>query len=55
MPLMTSKTILFSQIKKISIEDAINLNNTYGLNTRLLNNWFQYDPDRKKKQKFIQI
>ncbi len=36
-------------MQKISIEDGKNVNNTYGLNTRYLNNWFQYDPDRKKK------
>lgn len=55
MPLMTSKTILFSEIKTISIEDASHVNSKWGLNTRLLNNWFQYDPDRKNKKKYICI
>lgn len=55
MPLMTSKTVLFQDIKCISIEDATKVNNTWGLNTRYLNNWFQYDSDRKNKKKFICI
>lgn len=52
---MTSKTILFNEIKTISIEDASNVNNSWGIDTHHLNNWFQYDPDRKKKNKFISI
>jgi hypothetical protein len=52
-PLMTSKTVLFSDLKTISIEDATKVNNSFGINTHHLNNWFQYDPDRKNKKKFI--
>lgn len=55
MPLMTSKTILFNEMKTISIEDASNVNNTWGINTHHLNNWFQYDPERKDKKRFISI
>lgn len=54
-PLMTSKTILFNEIKTIGIEDASKVNNSWGIDTHHLNNWFQYDPDRKKKHKFISI
>jgi hypothetical protein len=55
MPLMTSKTVLFSDVKAISIEDATKVNNSWGINGHYLNNWFQYDPDRKNKKKFISI
>ena len=52
-PLMTSKTILFSEMRKIRIEDASEVNTFWGTNGLLLNNWFNYDPQRKKKAKFI--
>lgn len=42
-------------MKTISIEDARNVNTTWGINTYHLNNWFQYDPERKNKNKFISI
>lgn len=54
-PLMTSKTIMFSEMKAIRIEDASKVNNSWGINTNYLNNWFQYDPNRKNKTKFISI
>ena len=52
-PLMTSKTILFEEVKKSSIEDATKVNNAWGVNGDHLNNWFSYDPKRKDKKKFI--
>lgn len=54
-PLMTSKTIMFQEMKTISIEDAKNVNNSWGINSHYLNNWFSYDKERKNKTKFISI
>jgi len=54
-PLMTSKTIMFQEMKTISIEDAKNVNNSWGINSHFLNNWFSYDKERKNKTKFISI
>lgn len=54
-PLMTSKTIMFEDVKTISIEDARNVNNSWGINTHYLNNWFSYDANRKNKPRFISI
>ena len=42
-PLATSKTILFNEIKKISIEDGCNVNHKWGPSTRFMNNWFHLD------------
>jgi len=52
---MTSKTVLFNEMRTISIEDARNVNASWGIDTNHLNNWFQYDSDRKNKSKFISI
>jgi CRISPR/Cas system CMR-associated protein Cmr5 small subunit len=52
---MTSKTVLFNEMKTISIEDARNINASWGIDANHLNNWFQYDADRKNKTKFISI
>ena len=54
-PLMTSKTVMFNQMRTISIEDARKINKSWGIDANHLNNWFQYDPDRKNKNKFISI
>ncbi len=54
-PLMTSKTVMFNEMRTISIEDARNINKSWGIDSNHLNNWFQYDPDRKNKTKFISI
>ncbi len=54
-PLMTSKTVLFSEIRSISIEDASRVKASWGIDTHHLNNWFQYDPKRKNKPRFISI
>lgn len=46
---------MFNEMKAIRIEDATKVNNSWGVNTNYLNNWFQYDPKRKGKAKFISI
>lgn len=46
---------MLNEMKAIDIEDATNVNSRWGISTHFLNNWFQYDPDRKKKAKFISI
>lgn len=54
-PLMTSKTVLYSEVQSVSIEDGTKVKNSWGISTNYLNNWFQYDPNRKNKNKFISI
>lgn len=46
---------MFEDVKTISIEDARNVNNSWGINTHYLNNWFSYDANRKNKPRFISI
>ena len=54
-PLASSKTIMFKEISKISLEDGINVNHLWGPSTNYLNNWFHYDPDRRSKDRFLSI
>ena len=54
-PLATSKTIMFDEVAKISIEKGENVNHMWGPSPSYLNNWFHYDYDRKKKDRFISI
>ena len=48
-PLPTSKTILYEDVSKISLEDALNVRHLWGPCTHNLNNWFHYDPERSKR------
>ena len=54
-PLATSKTIMFSEIERISLLSADGVNHKWGLCTKHLNNWFPLDSKRKNKSKFIEI
>jgi len=54
-PLATSKTIMFSDIETIAMQDAEGVDHRWGLSTKYLNNWFPLDNDRKKKTKFIEF
>lgn len=54
-PLATSKTIMFEDVAKISIEDGSKVNLYWGPSPGHLNNWFHYDAERKKKDRFISI
>lgn len=54
-PLATSKTILFSDIERVSLLDAEGVNHRWGTCGKYLNNWFPYDSERKNKKKFIEI
>lgn len=54
-PLMTSKTVMFDEMRTISIQDCRKINKSWGIDTHHMNNWFQYDSDRKNKTKFISI
>lgn len=54
-PLATSKTIMFSDIDKVSLEDAAEVDHSWGVCGKYLNNWFPLDRTRKNKAKFIAI
>ena len=54
-PLATSKTILFSDIETLSLISSEGVTHKWGITSKYLNNWFPYDPERKKKTKFIEI
>ena len=54
-PLATSKTILFTEMSKITILDARNVNHRWGPSAKFLNNWFHLDGQRNKKDRFIEI
>ena len=48
-PLATSKTILYQDVAKISLEDGLNVRHQWGPCTHYLNNWFHYDGKRGGK------
>lgn len=52
-PLATSRTILYTEVDWIVMEDAQGVDQTWGVSRKWLNNWFPYDADRKNKTKFI--
>ena len=52
-PLATSKTILYSEVSKISLEDGLNVRHKWGPSTHFLNCWFHYDAKRSVKEKFL--
>lgn len=54
-PLATSKTILYDEVSKISLENAAHANHRWGPCSHFLNHWFHYDPKRASKDKFISI
>ena len=54
-PLATSKTIMFEDVAKITIEDGTNVNHMWGPSPSYLNNWFHLDKQRKVKDKFLAI
>ena len=54
-PLATSRTILFNDIDKITLESCLNVRHKWGIATHFLNNWFHYDGKRRGKEKFIAI
>ena len=42
-------------MSKLSLESALNVNHLWGTSSHFLNNWFNYDPERKHKDKFLEI
>ncbi len=52
-PLASSKTLMYSEIAKISLEDGLNVRHQWGPCTHFLNNWFHYDSNRANKEKFL--
>lgn len=54
-PLATSKTIMFTDIERVTLEDGIGAGQNWGLCTKYLNNWFPLDRSRKNKLKFVAI
>jgi hypothetical protein len=56
-PLATSKTIMFADIERVSLEDGTGAAQSWGLCTRYMNNWFPLDKKRKEKltPKFIGV
>ena len=42
-PLATSRTIMFSDIDKISLENAEDVSTLWGLSSHHMNNWFPHD------------
>lgn len=54
-PLATSKTIMFDEIESATLMDANGIDHRWGVATKMLNNWFPYDSDRKNKTKFIEL
>lgn len=54
-PLATSKTIMFSDIERVTLLSSDGVTHTWGLTSKYLNNWFPWDSNRKNKTKFIEI
>lgn len=54
-PLPTSKTIMFEDIDRISLEEADDVSTLWGLSSHHLNNWFPLDLERKQKRLFVSI
>lgn len=54
-PLATSRTIMFSEMEKITLESCLNVRHKWGLSTHFANNWFHYDGKRRGKEHFIAI
>jgi len=54
-PLATSKTILFSEIERVTLNSSEGVDHRWGLCGKYLNNWFPLDSNRKNKTKFIEI
>lgn len=54
-PLATSRTILYSDIEKVTFESCLNVRHKWGLSTHFLNNWFHFDAKRRGKEHFIAI
>jgi len=52
-PLATSKTILFTEIERVTLNSSEGVTHRWGLSTKYLNNWFPWDNNRKNKTKFI--
>lgn len=48
-PLATSRTILFTDIQKITLEPCLNVRHKWGPSTHFMNNWFHYDAKRRNK------
>ncbi len=51
----TSKTIMFSEIESVEINNTEGVNHRWGVCTKYLNNWFNLDPKRGEKKNFIGI
>jgi len=54
-PLATSKTILFTEIERVTMNSSEGVTHRWGLSAKYLNNWFPLDNNRKNKTKFIEI
>lgn len=54
-PLATSKTIMLSEIDKVTLLDSQGVTHRWGICGKFLNNWFPLDLHRFGKTKFIEI
>lgn len=54
-PLATSKTIMISDIDRVTLHSSEGVEHRWGVCGKYLNNWFPYDGNRKSKTKFIEI
>lgn len=54
-PLATSKTIMISDIDRVTLHSSEGVEHRWGVCGKYLNNWFPYDGNRKAKTKFIEI
>lgn len=54
-PLATSKTIMISDIERVTLHSSEGVEHRWGVCGKYLNNWFPYDGSRKSKTKFIEI
>lgn len=46
---------MFADIETVSLNSSEGVTHKWGVPTKYLNNWFPYDANRKKKNKFIEF
>lgn len=52
-PLPTSRSILYTEIEKISLGSSLHFNQKWGLSTHGMKNWFPLDSQRRNKSQYI--
>ena len=52
-PLPTSRSILYSEIEKITLGSSLHFNQKWGIAGHDMNNWFPLDSNRKGKSHYI--